>query len=70
MYKPLSHINDQHVALAPFFSVKFMINTIIIIDFDIANFPFSDGDVPRRVSYGVYFSQLIRFTKVCNHVAE
>ena len=30
-------------------------------DFDIVNFPFMDGDVPRRPSYGVYISQLIRF---------
>ena len=29
-------------------------------DFDIVNFPFLDGDVPRRASYGVYISQLIR----------
>ena len=29
-----------------------------------------DGDVPRRASYGVYISQLIRFTRVCNHVAD
>ena len=27
-------------------------------DFDIVNFPFLDGDVPRRTSYGVYISQL------------
>ena len=25
--------------------------------FDIVNFPFLDGDVPRRTSYGVYTSQ-------------
>ena len=30
-------------------------------DFEIVNFPFLDGDVPRRPSYGVYISQLIRF---------
>ena len=28
-------------------------------NFDIVNFPFLDGDVPRRPSYGVYISQLI-----------
>ena len=29
-------------------------------DFDkIVNFSFLDGDVPRRLSYGVYISQLI-----------
>ena len=32
----------------------------MISDFDIANFPFLDGDVPSRASYGVYISQLIR----------
>ena len=36
-------------------------------DFDIENFLFLDGDVPRRPSYGVYFSQLIRFARVCSH---
>ena len=30
-------------------------------DFDIVNFPFLDGDVLCRPSYGVYISQLIRF---------
>ena len=25
---------------------------------------------PRRVSYGVYISQLIRFARVCNHVTD
>ena len=32
-------------------------------DFDIVNFPFLDGDVPRRTSYGVYISRLIRFAR-------
>ena len=27
-------------------------------------------DVPRRASYGVYISQLIRFARVCNHVTD
>ena len=39
-------------------------------DFDIVNFPFLDGDVPRRPSYGVYIFQLIRFARVCNHVDD
>ena len=39
-------------------------------DFDIGNFPFLDGDVPRRPSYGVYISQLIRFARVCSHVDD
>ena len=39
-------------------------------DFDIVNFPFLDGDVPRHPSYGVYISQLIRFARVCSHVVD
>ena len=30
-------------------------------DFEIVNFPFLDGDVPRSTSYRVFISQLIRF---------
>ena len=29
-----------------------------------------DGDVPRRPSYGVYISHLIRFARVCSHVED
>ena len=32
-------------------------------DFDIVNFPFLDGDVPRHASHVVY-------ARVCNHVAD
>ena len=39
-------------------------------DFDIVNFPFLDGDVPRSTSYGVYISQLIRFARVSSHVDD
>ena len=39
-------------------------------DFEIVNFPFLDGDVPRRPSYGVYISQLIRFARVNSHVDD
>ena len=39
-------------------------------DFDIVNFLFLDGDVPRRPSYGVYISQIIKFARVCSHVED
>ena len=39
-------------------------------DFDVLNCPFLDGDVPRRPSYGLYISQLIRFARVCHHVED
>ena len=40
------------------------------LDFDMANFPFLDGDVPRRTSYGVYISQLIRFARASSNVSD
>ena len=40
-----------------------MIN-VAILDLQIVNFPFLDGDVPRYTSYGVNISQFIRFAKV------
>ena len=59
-----AHLNDL--------PVKFSVcaNEGEDFDFDIVNFPFLDGDVPRRASYGVYISQLIRFARVCNHVTD
>ena len=39
-------------------------------DFEIVNFPFLDGDVPRSTSYGVYISQLFRFPRASSHVAD
>ena len=39
-------------------------------DFDIVNFPFVDGDVPRSTSYGIYIFQLIRFARVSSHVDD
>ena len=38
--------------------------------FDIVNFPFLDGDVPRCPSYGVYISQLIRFARASSHATN
>ena len=39
-------------------------------DFDIVNFPFLAGDVPRRTSNGVNTSQLIRFAKASYSVND
>ena len=39
-------------------------------DFDIVNFPFLDGDLPRSTSYGVYISHPIRFARVPSHVDD
>ena len=51
------------------FHEKFMINANDF-DFEIVNFPYLDGAVPRRASYGVYNSQLIRFARVSSHVSD
>ena len=39
-------------------------------NFEIVNFPFLDGDVPRSPSYGVYISQLINFAGMCFNVDD
>ena len=39
-------------------------------DFDLVNFPFLDGDVPRRTSYGVYISQLIRIARASSNLND
>ena len=39
-------------------------------DFEIVNIPFFDGYIPRSMSYGVYISQLIRFTRTPSYVAD
>ena len=39
-------------------------------NFEIVNFLFIIGDVPRSTSYGVYISQLNCFARACSHVAD
>ena len=39
-------------------------------DFEIINFKFLDGDVPRSTSYGVYISQLICFARASSFVLD
>ena len=39
-------------------------------DFDIINFLFLDGDVPRRFSYGVYISHFIRFDRASSNLSD
>ena len=39
-------------------------------DFNIVYFLFLDGDVPRRRSYGIYISQLIRFARASSNVND
>ena len=39
-------------------------------EFEIVNFPFLDGDVPRSTSYGIYISQLIRFARASSYFTD
>ena len=61
---------DLHLSVANGFVSSKIYDKRDDCDFDIVNFPFLDGDVPRRASYGVYILQLIRFARVCNHVTD
>ena len=57
---------DLHLSIADGFISSKIYDKRDDFDFDIVNFPFLDGDVPHRASYGIYVSQLIRFARVCN----
>ena len=61
---------DLHLSISNDFVSSKIYDKRDDFDFDIVNFPFLDGDVPRRPSYGVYISQLIRFARVCSHVDD
>ena len=61
---------DLQLSIAKRFVSSKIYNKRDDFDFDVVNFTLLDGDVPRRAFYGVYSSQLIRFARVCNHVAD
>ena len=51
---------DLHLSISNGFVSSKIYDKRDDFDFDIVNLPFLDGHVPRRPSYGVYISQLIR----------
>ena len=61
---------DLHLSISDGFVKTKIYDKRDDFDFDIVNFPFLDGDVPRSASYGVYISQLIRFARVSSHVDD
>ena len=61
---------DLHLSISNGFVSSKIYDKRDDFDFDIVNFPFLDGDVPRFTSYGVYISQLIRFARVSSHVVD
>ena len=61
---------DLHLSISNGFVSSKIYDKRDDFDFDIVNFPFLDGGVPRSTSYEVYISQLIRFARVWSHVAD
>ena len=61
---------DLHLSISNGFVSSKIYDKRDDFDFDIVNFPFLDGDVPRSTSYGVYISQLVRFARVSSHVVD
>ena len=61
---------DLHLTISDGFVASKLYDKRDDFDFDIVNFPFLDGDIPRATSYGVYISQLIRFARVSSHIAD
>ena len=61
---------DLHLSISNGFVSSKIYDKCDGFDFDIVNFPFFDGDVPRSTHYGVNVSQLIRFARVSSHVAD
>ena len=82
IYPPELQLNKANTSdtEAPFLDLHLSISNVFVsskiydkrddFDFDIVNFPFLDGDVPRRPFYGVCISQLIRFARLCSHVDD
>ena len=61
---------DLHLSISNGFVSSKMYDKRDEFDFDFQNFPFLDDGVPRRPSFGVYISQLIRFARLCTHVED
>ena len=81
LYPPELQLNKANTsdAEAPFLDLHLSISNGFVsskiykrddFDFDIGNFPFLDGGVPRSTFYGVYISQRIRFARMSSHVAD
>ena len=61
---------DLHLAISDGFVKSKIYDKRDDFDFNIVNFSFLDGDVPRSASYDVYICQLIRFARVSSHIDD
>ena len=62
-----AHYIDLHLSISNGFVSSKIYDKRYNFDFDSVIFPFWGGDVPRRPSYGVYISHLIRFARLCSY---
>ena len=62
--------SDLHLSISDGFVQTKIFDKLDDFAFDIVNFPFLDGDVPRSTSCDVYNSQLIRFARVSSHADD
>ena len=67
---PETHFLDLHLSISNDIVSTKIYDKRDDFDFEIVNFPFLDGDVPRSTSYGVYISQLIRFARASSYFAD
>ena len=61
---------DLHLSISDGFIKTKIFDKRDDFDFDIVNFLFLYGDVPRSTYYDVYISQLIRFARVSSHIDD
>ena len=61
---------DLHSAISDGFVSSKIYDKRDDFDFDIVDFPFLDGDVPRTTSNGVYIAQVIRYVSVSGHLTD
>ena len=67
---PYPHFLDLHLSISDGFVMTTNFDKRDDFDFDIVNFPFLNGGVPRSASYGVCISEVIRFARVSSNVDD
>ena len=61
---------DLHLPILDWFISRKIHDKPDDFDFEVVNISYLDGNVPRRASYGVYISQLIRFARVSSRATD
>ena len=61
---------DLHLSISNGIVSTKIYNKLDDFEFEIVNFPFLGGDVPRSTSYGVHIFQLIRYARASSHITS